>query len=104
MTHEHDPLPESEIQTALAELPGWELKGGKLHAEFKFKNFPEAFAFMTKVALAAEKINHHPDWSNSYNTVAIDLVTHQTGAVSQLDVDLAKLISQASKTDSGKRS
>ena len=60
--------------------------------EFKFKNFAQAFGFMTSVALVAEKLNHHPDWSNSYNTVTIRLTSHDAGAVTDKDFELARRI------------
>ena len=65
---------------------------GKLHKEFKFANFVEAFGFMSKVAILAEKMNHHPEWFNVYNKVAIDLTTHDAGGISQNDLELAKQI------------
>jgi 4a-hydroxytetrahydrobiopterin dehydratase len=73
---------------------GWEEVGGKLHREFSFADFSEAFAFMTRVALLAEKANHHPDWSNSWSTVTIDLVSHDAGEVTDRDRDLAGAISE----------
>ena len=72
--------------------PGWELVDGRLHRELAFADFSEAFAFMTRVALAAEKANHHPDWSNSWNTVTIDLVSHDSGGLTDRDVALAETI------------
>jgi 4a-hydroxytetrahydrobiopterin dehydratase len=71
---------------------GWEQRDGKLHREFEFKNFSEAFAFMTRVALAAEKVDHHPDWSNSWNKVVIDLFSHDKGAITDRDEALATQI------------
>jgi 4a-hydroxytetrahydrobiopterin dehydratase len=83
-------LSDTDIQTQLASLSGWELKDGKLHKTYKFKNFVEAFGFMTMGALEAEKINHHPEWFNVYNRVVVDLTTHDAGGISDLDVALAK--------------
>ena len=84
------PLTDSEIQAGLARLDGWSIRSGKLHREFRFRNFVEAFAFMTKVAITAEGMNHHPEWTNIYNRVTIDLMTHDAGdAISQLDLELA---------------
>ncbi len=86
-------LTQQQISSALAELSNWSVKQDKLHAEFKFDNFVTAFAFMTKVAFAAEAAQHHPDWSNMYNKVVIDLVTHDAGnAISQRDIDMARKI------------
>lgn len=84
-------LSESEIEKALVELPGWEVKDGKLHKQFKFGSFAEAMGWMVSVALYADKQDHHPEWSNVYNKVSVNLVTHDLGnAISNLDVDLAR--------------
>ena len=91
-------LAAEEIAAALRELPGWELRGAKLHRELAFADFSEAFAFMTRVALAAEKLDHHPDWSNVWNRVAIDLSTHDSGGVTQNDIELARQIDRAART------
>ena len=80
------------ISDAIASLEGWSVTEGKLHKEFKFANFVEAFGFMSKVAILAEKMNHHPEWFNVYNKVAIDLTTHDAGGISQNDLELAKQI------------
>ncbi|NDB45789.1 MAG: 4a-hydroxytetrahydrobiopterin dehydratase [Nitrososphaeria archaeon] len=74
------------------ELPKWIIKNGKLHRELIFADFSEAFSFMTKVALHAEKMNHHPEWFNVYNRVTIDLMTHDAGGITSNDVELAKFI------------
>ena len=87
-------LSEAEIAAALAKLPGWSLQDGKLHRVFTCRDFAHAFSFMTAVALAAEAMNHHPDWTNSWNKLTIDLVTHSSGGVTERDVDLAQRISQ----------
>ena len=87
-------LTPEELGAALRELAGWELRAGKLHREFAFADFSEAFAFMTRVALAAEKLDHHPDWSNVWNRVAIDLSTHDSGGITQNDVTLARRIEE----------
>ena len=82
-------------QDELQNLPGkWTLAGdGKsIHQAFKFKNFAEAWSFMTRVALLAEKADHHPDWSNSYNKVEISLSTHDAGGVTKRDIALAQAI------------
>ncbi|AZN97005.1 4a-hydroxytetrahydrobiopterin dehydratase [Mesorhizobium sp. M9A.F.Ca.ET.002.03.1.2] len=77
---------------ALARLDGWSLgrDGGSITRTFIFKDFSEAFAFMTRVALAAEKMDHHPDWSNIYKTVNVTLNTHDAGGLTALDFELAK--------------
>lgn len=74
--------------------PGWEVVEGKLHRELTFGDFTEAFAFMTRVALKAEKADHHPDWSNSYNTVTIDLVSHDADGLTEKDTALAEAINE----------
>ena len=83
-------LSEAELAKALAELPGWRVENGKLHREWRFADFNAAFGFMTRVALEAERMNHHPDWSNVWNRVVVDLVTHDAGGVTANDVALAK--------------
>ena len=70
----------------------WEERDGKLHREFTFRNFSEAWGFMARVALLAETAGHHPDWSNSWNKVVIDLVTHDEGGITHRDRDLAAKI------------
>ncbi|MFD1000651.1 4a-hydroxytetrahydrobiopterin dehydratase [Ohtaekwangia kribbensis] len=71
----------------------WKLENNKLKKTFTFKDFSEAFAFMTRVALAAEKMNHHPTWTNTWNTVSIELSTHDAGdTVTDRDHKLAKSI------------
>jgi 4a-hydroxytetrahydrobiopterin dehydratase len=73
----------------------WTEKNNKLQGNFEFNNFVDAFAFMTKVAFAAEKMNHHPNWSNSYNKVAITLFTHDANnTVTEKDIKLAKIIDE----------
>lgn len=83
-------LTDEQLTAALAELPGWEVKDGKLHKVFEFKNFVEAMGWMVSAGLEAEKMNHHPDWSNSWNKVDVSLLTHSIGALSDFDVQLAK--------------
>jgi 4a-hydroxytetrahydrobiopterin dehydratase len=82
-------LRESEIAAALSELPGWQMNSGKLHREYKFVDFVAAFAFMSGAALVAQGMDHHPEWFNVWNTVRIDLVTHDAGGITALDVKLA---------------
>ncbi len=72
--------------------PGWMVQSGKLRRELAFSDFSEAWAFMSRVALLAEKANHHPDWSNSWNRVVIELVSHDAGAITERDVQLATSI------------
>lgn len=82
-------LSTEEIREALNHLPGWEFIDNKLHKEFRFKDFNAAFGFMTRVALEAEAMNHHPEWFNAYKVVIIDLYRHLKGDVTDLDVELA---------------
>ena len=85
-------LTEIEINAAIAKLPDWKVVNGKLNRAFKFDNFVQAFAFITKVAIVAEKMDHHPELFNVYNRVVIDLVTHYLDGIGILDIELAKKI------------
>jgi len=85
-------LSENEIDQKIRQMNGWDLEEGKLTKSFKFSNFVEAFGFMTKIALEAEKINHHPEWSNVYNTVTIKLSTHDVSGITDYDIKLAEII------------
>ena len=87
-------LSESDVRAELSKIPGWSVESGKLHRVFEFRDFRQAFGFMSSVALAAEAMNHHPDWSNSWNKVTIDLTTHSAGGVTKNDFDLAGQIQQ----------
>ena len=84
------PLDDSQLEEALRTLSGWTVKDGKLHREFIFSDFSEAFGFMTRCALAAEAMNHHPEWFNVWNRVVVDLSTHDLGGLSTWDVRLAE--------------
>ena len=86
------PLTSGEIEQLDQQLPGWSLVDGKLHRELVFSDFNAAFGFMTRVALIAEAMGHHPEWRNVWNRVAIDLTTHDTGGLSNLDQQLAQRI------------
>lgn len=83
-----------ECVAALAELPGWQLDedGGGISRRFKFRDFVGAFGFMSRVALLAERANHHPEWSNIYNRVTVRLTTHEVGGLSTRDTALARAI------------
>ncbi len=85
-------LTDAEIETALETLPGWSVAGGKLHKEYQFPNFIQAFGFMATAAIAIEKMDHHPEWSNVYNRVRVDLTTHDSGGITKKDVELARLL------------
>lgn len=90
-------LNDEQIASELSKLPGWQIERGNLHRAFEFRDFSQAFAFMTRVALAAEKMDHHPDWSNSWNKVVIDLCTHSAGGLTQNDFALAAKIDDSAK-------
>lgn len=83
------PLDAKALEAALSELPGWSVEDGKLHREFRFPDFVAAFGFMSRVALLAEKRDHHPEWKNVYGRVVVDLVTHDAGGITAKDVELA---------------
>jgi 4a-hydroxytetrahydrobiopterin dehydratase len=83
-------LTEAQLQEALTTLDGWERKDAKLHKTYKFADFVQAWGFMSRAALLAEAMNHHPEWFNVYNTVRVDLSTHDAGGITALDVELAR--------------
>ena len=84
------PLDSAEIADRVRGLPGWAVTNGKLHREFTFKDFVDAFRFMTGAAFEAERLQHHPEWSNVYNVVDVTLTTHACDGLSPLDLDLAR--------------
>jgi 4a-hydroxytetrahydrobiopterin dehydratase len=92
------PLSDSELEAAVADLDGWACLDGKLHKEFVFDGFVAAFGFITSAALIAERVNHHPEWSNIYNKVWIDLVTHDAGGVTRLDTEFARELDQLARS------
>jgi len=83
-------LSQADLDLAIQSLKGWTLRNGKLRRDFEFKDFPEAFGFMTRVAFLAERMNHHPEWFNVYSRVTIDLTTHDAGGISSKDVEFAR--------------
>ena len=85
-------LTHSELNQVIKELDGWKIVDNQLSKEFKFKGFIQAFGFMTEVAIAAETMEHHPEWSNVYNRVTINLSTHSEGGITILDKELAMKI------------
>jgi 4a-hydroxytetrahydrobiopterin dehydratase len=93
MTKPINKLPAAGIDRKLAALPGWSMSSDKLYRKFMFADFVEAFGFMSKVALLAERMDHHPEWSNVYNRVEIYLTTHDAGGITERDFDLAQRIS-----------
>ena len=82
-------LDDDAVAERLADIPGWELIDGKLHRRFTFADFSEAFGFMASLATVAERLNHHPEWSNVWNRVTIDLVTHDADGLTELDFAFA---------------
>ncbi|MBI1386978.1 MAG: 4a-hydroxytetrahydrobiopterin dehydratase [bacterium] len=87
-------LDEHHIEMKVGELDGWSALNGALRRDVQFKDFVSAFGFMTRVAMEAEKMDHHPNWSNVYNKVSIELSTHDAGGITELDFDLAEKINQ----------
>ena len=85
-----DVLSDDDLAAALGGLPRWAVVDGKLHREYRFDDFARAIGFMTAVATTAERIDHHPEWVNVYNRVTVDLVTHDAGGITALDVELAR--------------
>jgi 4a-hydroxytetrahydrobiopterin dehydratase len=90
-------LDEAEVRALVEKLPGWSMKDGKLHREYKFADFPHAFGMMATAAPAIEKMDHHPEWSNVYNRVTVDLSTHDAGGITQKDFNLAMLLEGIAK-------
>ncbi len=86
---------EPEVQALISELGSWSVEAGKLHREYRFRDFVQAFGFMSQVALLAERAGHHPEWFNVYNKVVVDLTTHEAGAITQKDLELAREMEQA---------
>lgn len=83
-------LTEAQINEGLEALSGWSLKDGKIHKDYKFKDFVTAFGWMSACALVAEKMNHHPEWSNVWANVSVDLTTHDAGGITKKDLKLAR--------------
>ena len=85
-------LSSDEISQELKNLPGWNVKDEKLHKDFEFDSFNEAFGFMTRAAMEIEKMNHHPEWFNVYNRLSVDLMTHDAGGITKNDIQLARIL------------
>jgi 4a-hydroxytetrahydrobiopterin dehydratase len=83
-------LSEEELRFTLESLGNWELQGGKLHRTWRFRDFVEAWGFMCEAALIVQQMDHHPEWSNVYHTVVVDLVTHDAGGITTRDAELAR--------------
>jgi 4a-hydroxytetrahydrobiopterin dehydratase len=85
-------LSQIDIDEQLKDLPGWSIVNEKLHKEFQFESFNQAFGFMTRAAMEIEKMNHHPEWFNVYNRITIELTTHDAGGITKNDVNLARIL------------
>ena len=90
-------LSDEQIRKELTNIPGWNVMNGKLHKDFVFKDFIDAFGFMSKAAIHIEKMNHHPEWLNVYNKIKVDLVTHDADGITQNDINLAKILNSLVK-------
>jgi 4a-hydroxytetrahydrobiopterin dehydratase len=88
-------LSEAEVDARMSELPGWRREGDKLRRQFQFADFVGAFSFMTRCALVAEKMDHHPDWSNVWNKVDVTLWSHDAGGITDRDFRLAQAMNAA---------
>lgn len=86
-----------QLRAGLAKLPEWKVAEGKLHREYKFPDFTHAFGFMATASTAIEKMNHHPEWSNVYNQVVVDLTSHDAGGITKKDLELAALLESFAK-------
>jgi len=92
-------LTEEEIKINLSKLNNkWEVKDGKLHRLFKFKNFNHAMSFMVSVGMECEKMNHHPEWFNVYGNVDVKLATHRVAGITELDFKLAEIMDNAARS------
>lgn len=96
MTNAPRKLSEEELRFALESLGQWKLEAGKLHRTWQFADFAEAWGFMCEVALIVQQMDHHPEWSNVYHTVTVDLVTHDAGGITARDVELARRMEERS--------
>ena len=85
-------LSQLDIEEQLKSISGWSVVNEKLHKEFQFESFNQAFGFMTRAAMEIEKMNHHPEWLNVYNRITVELITHDAGGITKNDVTLAKIL------------
>ena len=85
-------LSQLDVEEQLKNLSRWSVVNEKLHKEFQFDSFNQAFGFMTRAAMEIEKMNHHPEWFNVYNRITIELTTHDAGGITKNDVNLAKIL------------
>jgi 4a-hydroxytetrahydrobiopterin dehydratase len=94
-------LNDDEVRDRLAAAPDWAVLGGKLRREFEFRDFVQAFGFMAQMALVSEAKNHHPEWSNVYKRVEVELITHDAGGITELDFEWAIAADDAAKSSVG---
>jgi 4a-hydroxytetrahydrobiopterin dehydratase len=92
-----DRLDDAAIDTALAELDGWTRDGDAIVAEYRFADFAEAFAFLARMAVVSERMNHHPEWTNVWNRVSVRMSTHDAGGITDLDVEWARRAQAAAR-------
>jgi 4a-hydroxytetrahydrobiopterin dehydratase len=85
-------LSQADIDEQMKSIPGWSVVNEKLHKEFQFDSFNQAFGFMTRAAMEIEKMNHHPEWFNVYNRITVELTTHDAGGITNNDVNLARIL------------
>lgn len=90
-------LTDAALRAAIDSLPGWSVENQKLHKEYTFPDFIHAFGFMATAAIAIEAMNHHPEWSNVWNRVVVDLTTHDSGGITAKDVVLATKLEELAK-------
>ena len=85
-------LSDGEVAEAVSSMRGWSAEGGRLHKDFEFQSFNEAFGFMARASMEIEKMDHHPEWRNVYNRLSVDLTTHDAGGITANDVALARIL------------
>lgn len=90
-------LTPTDLDTRLAALPEWAVVNGKMHREYRFEDFSQAIGFLTMAALKIEVLDHHPEWSNVYNRVRVDLVSHEAGGITMKDISLAAILDQVAQ-------
>ena len=97
MDETYKKLDSDEIELGLSKISNWKLDNDRIRKTFEFKNFGDAFAFMTRMAIEIERMNHHPEWFNVYNKINVELTTHDVGGISNFDFKLAKIMDDFEK-------
>tara|TARA_B100000929_G_C15234098_1_gene327386 strand:- start:173 stop:478 length:306 start_codon:yes stop_codon:yes gene_type:complete len=97
MDERYKKLDSDEIELGLSKISNWTLDNDRIKKTFEFKNFVDAFTFMTRMAIEIERMNHHPEWFNVYNKINIELTTHDVGGISNFDFKLAKIMDDSEK-------